>query len=302
MAVPNFTPYQGQQLAQEGDFYKENPYQDRWGGQANKFLNSKPQLSAQDILGRGEGYAAKLGQMGQGWRQFSPNDPMIGQFQSNMMGGLRNSMDQYTGQAANAGVAAGRGGYGVAGGTPQAAMLSRQGTQAIAGQYPQIYGQAAGLTKQSVDVNNQQLQLMIPLIAQMYGVGLGEAAKMASSMYATDINAGTNLAGLSERGYENWFNQAGGANQRDVGNYNTAMMGDYARSQGMLNDQTARTDKQRAANQQEELMMKMKRGMTPWGLTNNPSWDEGYGLLNMGGFMKNQGGAELNKFMGGAYR
>ena len=260
MAIPTFKPYGAQgNLAQESGFYGENPWKDPTGGMGQQFLNRKPQMTAQDLMGASQGYASQLGQMGQGWQQFGPNDPRTGQWMKNITGGMQNTMQQNANQQANAGVAAGRGGYGVAGGTPMSSQLARQSTESIAGLYPQLFNQAAGYTKQGVDTANDQLRLLLPMYAQMWGQGLGAAGNLASSIYGTDIGAGTHLMDTAANSYQNWLNQAGGAYGRDVGNYNQALTGDYARQQQQLNDQLARTNAQRQANQGNDINSQLRQ-------------------------------------------
>jgi hypothetical protein len=81
------------------------------------------------------------------WGAVNPNDSRINPIMANLRGGQQNMMNQYVNQAYNAGIGASRGGYGVAGTNPQAAM-SQQALKELASQYSGDYWKTLNLLDQ----------------------------------------------------------------------------------------------------------------------------------------------------------
>lgn len=143
--------------------YKRSDY---WNTQAGKDLygnyddyirrmkqNSQNYLTGNNPLSSAAGaIGAKLKGLGAGVGGFSrfaggapmPDDPILGGYMRNIQGEQRNDIDELTSRTASAGVAAGRGGFGVAGGGYADSVLRQGGMESIARGAADRYDKAMG--------------------------------------------------------------------------------------------------------------------------------------------------------------
>jgi hypothetical protein len=115
------------------------------------------------------------------------NQPQINQHLSNLMGGQRQSLQDYVRQAAGAGIQ--RGGMNVAGGGSLGSQLAMQATRGLAGQYGQNYNQATAAANQ----DRASLQAL-----------LGQMQSGAQSSYGNQMSGyqgGLNELGLQRTDY-----------------------------------------------------------------------------------------------------
>jgi hypothetical protein len=176
-------------------FYNQkNPYDTfnaDMGQEATGAYNNYNKLLGQAPWGGSGGAGFK-------WGGVNPNDSRINPIMSNLRGGQQSLLNQYTNQAANAGVSASRGGYGVGTNSSAAAQIGQQAISGLANQYSGNYWKTLNLLDQGD--------------ARMLGAytsALGSTAGLAGNL------ANTRLGGV--QGSADWLSKLLGMQREDYG-------------------------------------------------------------------------------------
>jgi hypothetical protein len=178
---------------QQYGFFKQNPYGgnpyqkqiSNSTGLGNKFLQRR---LASDPLGKGGIFGNGAGGFGNAFgfsRAPGFNSPWVKQGMAHLRGGRQNMLNDATNRMAGSGIAAGRGGFNVAGGGDIRSQIAHDANQTMARQYGTDLGNVMDWGRQSAEINNQAANAM----AGLYG-----------DIYRTDVNAGTTLLGQGLEG------------------------------------------------------------------------------------------------------
>ena len=161
----------------------------RMRSQSENYLNGNNPLSA--AAKRIGGTINNLGSDVGGFARFSkgvpmPNDPLLGGYMSNIRGEQLNDIGDMTRGVAGAGVAAGRGGFGVAGGSPVDSLLRQGGMNTVARGAADRYRQAMDYgTKMYGNLSDMYKDLtgaQINALSSAGNIGLGLAGQEKSGL------------------------------------------------------------------------------------------------------------------------
>lgn len=191
-------------------------------------------LGSKDAFGNAFGYSG-YGDINSPWSQGQLRTHM-----ANLAGGEQNAIDQYTKNAANAGVTAGRGGFGVTGGASPEAQLQQNAMRTLGNIYGQNYGQSMEYLKSSADSMDRQAAAMANLYGNLYNTnaqtGLGYAnLGLGYSNQALQglTNQGQQQLGWGQLGFQGTAGDA--AAQKD---WNDKMLNAYQQDVNLANQQT----------------------------------------------------------------
>jgi hypothetical protein len=277
--MPGFVGGQAEPYMERASkFYEQNPYQGdpyaAFTGQMGKYgqglmgqANQNPLLTGDYLKGGPQGWMSQFGAQYPG-----PNDPIVPEYMANLRGGTQNLLNQFTNRAANAGVAAGRGGMGIAGGVdPRSAMMA-QGTQQLAGQYGTDYAQAMDWAAKRANFMYGGAQDWLRTAGDIYGKQLGAAGGMFGQQFA-GLQAG--------RGdYNDYMNRAGAAYGTDVNSYNTWLQNQPGYINQMKQTQQGQNQAQTQQDQQKAYQDQWNQMFGSKSYATNPQWGMG---LNQGG-------------------
>jgi hypothetical protein len=285
-STPNFSfdpgnTNPGTPMAKLSDFWAQNkwdnPYEDytsEVGGYGKKFLD-------QGVAANPFGSGGFLGSPETFMSKFNMNYPDInnagtvgtlGKWSDYLGSGTQNAIQALLPQIAGAGIAGGRGGYGVAGGVDNAGALQKQAIGTAAGGFTQ---------------NIQQAMEYMKNLAAYNQAGAGQYLNAYGNMYGNLLGAGQGLMGqkfqglqAGDRSQADWRDKAYGAYAGDVNNYNTAVQQApdiawqrKARNQGWADEQLKRDQ---AASGRSNLEDSVSRGA---GKLGSWAWDAGMAPL-----------------------
>jgi hypothetical protein len=220
------------------------PFYNQAGNYAQKFLNmnlSANPLASGGVLSDPSKFRASWG----GGQQVNPNDPNIGGFLNNLSGGQYRAAQQAASKVANAGVAAGRGGYGVAGGISPASTYAQNAIQSAANNYGQNYSQAVNWQMQNADRQSR------------YDLsGMNSWADLYGKIYGTNAQTGTTLSGQQLQAAQS-ADESARANQQLQYNYwaNEA----NKRAQEIQNEQQQWQNTQTQLNYPEQIQAQRRQ-------------------------------------------
>lgn len=159
-----------------------NGYTQRMANAGTSYRNGNNELSQ---FGRSlASNRASLGNQYGGYSKWAsgvagPNDPIVGQYEENIAGRQRNDIDDLVKRTAGAGVAASRGGFGVAGGPAADSLLRQGGMDTIARGASDRYDQALGYTNKLygglADAYSKSLDAELGAYSKAGDLGLGYA-------------------------------------------------------------------------------------------------------------------------------
>jgi hypothetical protein len=281
-------PNRNTPMARRSDFYAANPWEDpgydqfgnKVGAACMGFLN---RASAMDPTKAGgwlsdpSSYMAKFG-----INAYDPLNPhsqaQMGAGMANLRGGQQNLLQEGVGQMANAGVAAGRGGFGVTGGTNPEASAQQAMMKSLADKYGSNYMDIAGLLNNSAGIASSNA---------------GNYANAYSKILGDYLGAGQGLTGQQLQAISgknasqtDWRNQAGAAYGQDVQDYNQQVAGAPQRAwqerqqQQQMNDaQFGRDQKAGALDQLKNAVSGYKSGLSyPYFEGMAPIWQQQAGI------------------------
>ena len=229
-----------QPMAQQNT-YGSNPYQDPGFGAAA----GNADRWGDKLLGQGSGMASQMS----GWlkdpaslmsawginQSYNPLDPynraQMGAGMGELRGNTQNLLEQGVKGMANAGIAAGRGGFGVSSGVGPEASAQQAMMKQLAGQYGSDYTTIAKLLNEGAGVR-----------AGAMGSALGAGASMTGSL----LNAGGQQGNLAlgnrnalQSGQENWMRGMADENRWNAQGYNQQVQQAQQREQQRVAQQQA---------------------------------------------------------------
>jgi hypothetical protein len=202
------------------------------------------------------------------WGAVNPSDSRIGDIMGNLRGGQQNLMQDYINRAADAGVSASRGGYGLAGTNPEAG-LSQQALKELASQYSGDYWKTLNLLDQDA-----------ARMLSAYGTALSSTAGLAGDY------AKTRLGGV--QGGSDWLMKLLNMQREDYGKDVAAQQN--WELQGPQMEQKYRELALQLEQQQQQQQQKQNQddamayarqyvALRPYGSFNDPEYAYYFGLL-----------------------
>lgn len=227
-------------------------YTNRMKDYGTNYANGTDPLSqvGSRLMGQANTLSNQFGGIGRwGTGIAAPDDPMVGGYMANLRGGTYDTLNDYSKAMANAGIAAGRGGFGVAGGTPADSAARAEAMQTGARSYGDNYSKAMDWTKTAYGN-----------LSNLYGNLTGNAVNAYSK--AGDLGlgyAGAERAGIE--GQNNMFAMRAGDYDADRAAQQAWAAGQNAR----MRDQITWEQQQRdaaAARQKQANLEEARRRMT----------------------------------------
>jgi len=213
--APGGTPY-----GQASDFFKNNPFQDVYGGLIKNLGGYAQNLfdrSGQNPLytvGSGGNFNPQTLASTFGFSTgVSPDNPNLPKWMDNLRGGEANITNEAVNQMANANIASSRGGMGVNTGIDPRSQMSQQALQQIAQQYSTDYSKAVGWEQENAVLMNQMAQALVGAYASMYGTDMNTAANIlntqlgATQGQSADLNHYLDLMNQAFQADTGWTNQ-----------------------------------------------------------------------------------------------
>jgi len=213
--APGGTPY-----GQASDFFKQNPFQDVYGGLIKSLGGYAQNLfdrSGQNPLytvGSGGNFNPQTLASTFGFSTgVSPDNPNLPKWMANLRGGEANITNQAVDQMANASLASSRGGMGVNTGIDPRSQMSQQALQQVAQQYSTDYEKAVGWEQENAVLMNQMAQALVSAYASMYGTDMNTAANIlntqlgATQGQSADLNHYLDLMNQAFQTDTGWTNQ-----------------------------------------------------------------------------------------------
>lgn len=255
---------------QLSDFWKNQSYSNPYakftkkaGQRSDQMFSAARAMNPGTLFNDPASFRARFG-----FKSLNPNDPQLGQWMANLQGGVNNQADASARQFANAGVAAGRGGFGVAGGVSADAAARQEAVQKAAEMYGQNFDRSVGYMRDSANLENSTAGAM----ASLYG-----------NVYNTNVNAGENLLGQEFQGtkagaddFNSRLNQIFQAYSTDTANANRLKEGAQKTFQEKQSYEAAAREKQRGIDKNIALQNQLRTATlgathdtaSPWAVYN----------------------------------